>query len=118
VSRTRSEVFDDLVLDAVEEVEEVVADDPVLVARLSAIELAVEDIPPDGALADAATAGDLALGRGEAEQGDQPARLVLYRRPIELRTLDAADRARLVHEVVVEYLVDLLDVPLERLDPP
>lgn len=117
LSRTRAEVFDDLVLDAVEEVEDAVADDPALVARLAAVELGVEDVPPPEALDDAVDDGDLALGRTEPPDGDRPPRLVVYRRPIELRAVDAADRGRLVHEVVVEQLVDLLDVPAERLDP-
>jgi hypothetical protein len=117
LSRTRSEVFDDLVLDAVEEVQDAVADDPALVARLAAIELGVEDVPPPEALDDAVDDGDLALGRTEPPDHDSPPRLVVYRRPIELRAVDAADRGRLVHEVVVEQLVDLLDVPAERLDP-
>ena len=48
---------------------------------------------------------------------DRPARLVLYRRPIELRGSDAVERGDLVHDVVVEQLADLLDVPVDRLDP-
>jgi hypothetical protein len=105
------------VLDAVEEIEDAVADDPVLVARLAEVELGVEDVPPAEALADAVDDADLALGRTEAPDRDRPPRLVVYRRPIELRAMDVADRGRLVHEVVVEQLVDLLDVPADRLDP-
>jgi hypothetical protein len=117
LSRTRAEAFDDLVLDAVEEIEDAVADDPALVARLAEVELGVEDVPPAEALADAVDDADLALGRTEAPDRDRPPRLVVYRRPIELRAMDVADRGRLVHEVVVEQLVDLLDVPADRLDP-
>src|SRR6202012_2579877 len=43
VSRTRSEIFDDLVLDAVEEIEEHWATD------LAGVEFAVEDVPPASA---------------------------------------------------------------------
>ncbi len=117
LSRTRAEAFDDLVLDAVEEIEEVVQDDPALVARLGAVELGVEDVPPPGALAEAAAGRDLPLGRSEPGQRDRPARVVVYRRPLELRAGDVEDRGRLVHEVVVEQLAELLEVPAERLDP-
>ena len=118
LSTSRATAFDDLVLDAVQEVEEAVSDDPALVALVAGIELGVEDVPPEQALDEAADNGDLALARTEPAEADRPARLVVYRRPIELRAGDAADRARLVHEIVVEQLVDLLDIPAERLDPP
>ena len=112
--------FDDLVLDAVEDVEAAVADDAALVARLAGVELGVEDVPPADALERGrrrrrAPAGP---GRTEAAPPAGPARLVLYRRPIELRGPDPAERGDLVHDVVVEQLAELLDVPVDRLDPP
>ena len=114
VVRSRAEQFDDLVLDAVERVERVVRHDDTLAARVAAVALAVEDVPPPEATELAAEAP---LARSEPQQRDQPARLVLYRRPIELRSPDAQDRALLVHEVVVDELADLLGVPVDRLDP-
>ena len=117
LGRSRAEAFDDLVLDAVEEIEQAVRDDPALVNRLAAVELGVEDVPPPAALDEAAAGRELPLARVDAGARDGPARLVVYRRPLELRAADAVDRARLVHEVVVEQLADLLDVPAERLDP-
>ena len=117
IGRTRSEAFDDLVLDAVEDIEAAVHDDASLVTRLAAVELGVEDVPPPAALEEAASGRELPLGRVEPGGRDRPARLIVYRRPLELRAGDVVDRGRLVHEVVVEQLAELLEVPVERLDP-
>ena len=116
LTRTRAELFDELVLDAVEEVEEAVHGDDELARRVAAVALAVEEVPPDDS-ADRADEGSVPLARTEAAVRDRPARLVLYRRPIELRAPDPQERPLLVHEVVVEELADLLGVPVERLDP-
>jgi hypothetical protein len=117
LGRSRAAAFDDLVLDAVEEIEEAVHDDSALVTRLAAVELGVEDVPPPEALQEAAAGRELPLGRVEVGDRDRPARLVVYRRPLELRAGDVLDRGRLVHDVVVEHLAELLGVPPERLDP-
>jgi predicted Zn-dependent protease with MMP-like domain len=39
-----------------------------------------------------------------------PARIVLYRRPLEFRALDRDDLADLVHDVIVEQVANLLGV--------
>jgi hypothetical protein len=116
LSQTRAETFDDLVLDAVDQVELTVRDDTALADRVAAVELGVEDVPPEDDLARAEAGDELPLGRAEPGARERPARLVLYRRPLELRAADLSDRGLLVHEVVVELLADLLSVPLERLD--
>lgn len=117
LSRTRAETFDDLVLDAMEDVEDAVADDAALVTALAGVELGVEDVPPVDALDRADDGAELPLARVDRATRGRPARLILYRRPIELRGTDAIERGDLVHDVVVEQLADLLDVPLDRLDP-
>jgi hypothetical protein len=117
LSRTRSEEFDDLVLDAMEDVEEAVEDDEALLTAIAAVELGVEDVPPPAALDRAKGGGDLPLGRVDRAVRGRAARLVLYRRPIEVRGADPLERAQLVHDVVVEQLAELLDVPVDRLDP-
>jgi Zincin-like metallopeptidase len=121
LSRTRSETFDDLVLDAMEDVEAAVGDDAALLSALASIELGVEDVPPAEALERAGTGtgtgAELALARADRAARGRPARVVLYRRPLELRAPDLNERADLVHDIVVEQLADLLDVPVERLDP-
>ncbi len=123
LSRSRSERFDELVLDAVESAERAVRHDPPLLARLSAVEIGVEEIPPESALAMAEAALEpVPLGRSEPgtasskDGAGTAARVVVYRRPVELRAKDLTSRALLVQSVVVERLADLLGVPPESLE--
>jgi predicted Zn-dependent protease with MMP-like domain len=46
-----------------------------------------------------------------------PHRIVVYRRGIESRTANERELAALIHEVVVEQVSVLLDVPPEEIDP-
>lgn len=101
---TRAERFDDLVLGAVERVEGDFA------AELAGVELAVEEVPPPGP-------GPVPLGRVDPPAGGRPARLVVYRRPVELRSPDVRDRPGLVRDVVVELVADLLGLRPEQVDP-
>ncbi|SEF01358.1 Zinicin-like metallopeptidase [Streptomyces sp. Ag109_O5-10] len=45
------------------------------------------------------------------------ARVVVYRRPVEIRTKGRDERAALVHEVVVEQVAELLGLTPETVDP-
>lgn len=95
---TRRDRFDELVLDAAEAVE----------SRLGhpiGVELAVEDVPPSDP---APWEHGAALGRLFPAERDLPARLVLYRRPVEQRAHDESDLAAIVHEVVVEQVARML----------
>lgn len=131
-AQTRGERFDDLVLDAVEELEQRWA------AELQGVEFAVEDVPglaavpvevyanlePDPELVvDETAGGAVPLGRllpaGIDAQGRRtPARLVIYRRPLEVRAVDRADLAELAHDVVVDLIARLLDLDPDEVDPP
>jgi len=105
---TRAEQFDELVLDAASRMEHHAG------AALGNLEFAVEDVPPsDPAPWESA---DVPLGRLFAAQGKLPARLVLYRRPVETRTTDARELAALVNDVVVEQVAALLGVDPRDLD--
>jgi predicted Zn-dependent protease with MMP-like domain len=115
--RTRGEEFDDLVMDAVEELEEHWA------AELAALEFAVEDVPPAG---DTAFDPDIVVDRGVPlgrlyRQGlpeiEQPV-IVVYRRPIEARAADVEDRADLVFMVVVDLAAEFLGRDVDEIDPP
>ncbi|MFN2560987.1 MAG: metallopeptidase family protein [Jatrophihabitans sp.] len=115
--RTRGEEFDDLVMDAVEELEEHWA------AELAALEFAVEDVPPAG---DTAFDPDTVVDRGVPlgrlyRQGlpeiEQPV-IVVYRRPIEARAADVEDRADLVFMVVVDLAAEFLGRDVDEIDPP
>lgn len=105
--RTRREEFDDLVVAAVER----------LVGRweheLDDVEFGTEDVP---GLPDAW--GDQAVPLASlvpARQGT-PARIVLFRRPIELRSRGRAERADLVQEVLVEQVAELLGRDPDEID--
>jgi zinicin-like metallopeptidase len=115
--RTRGELFDDLVMDAVEEIEGHWA------AELAALEFAVEDVPPDGREADfdpgVVLDRGVPLGRLFREglpEIKQPV-AVVYRRPIEARAVDPDDRADLVFMVVVDLAAEFLGRDVDELDP-
>ncbi len=57
------------------------------------------------------------LGRYTAAHGDEPDRIIVYRRPVEIRTKTRDERALLVHEVVVEQVAELLGLAPESVDP-
>jgi hypothetical protein len=125
IARSRSEVFDDLVLDAVEDLEQTWA------SEVSQVDFAVEDVPTasgadptlefdPGVVADRG----VALGRlyrvGEAMPGgqrvDKPL-IVIYRRPIEARTGELGDRGDLVFAIVAELVAELLGKDIDEIDP-
>jgi predicted Zn-dependent protease with MMP-like domain len=108
-SRSRAERFDDHVLDAVELLERRWQ------SELEAVEFAVEDVPPS----DPAPweAGEVPLGRSFPAEASLPARVVVYRRPVETRAAEARELAPLVHDVVVEQVAHLLGLDPESVDP-
>jgi predicted Zn-dependent protease with MMP-like domain len=116
--RTRGEEFDDLVMDAVEEIEEHWA------AELAALEFAVEDVPPGSSETDFDP--DVVMDRGVAlgrlyrdglPEIAQPV-IVVYRRPIEARAVDLEDRSDLVFMVVVDLAAEFLGRDVDEIDPP
>ncbi|MFP5219573.1 MAG: metallopeptidase family protein [Actinomycetes bacterium] len=123
---TPSARFDDLVHESVERLEQRWADD------LRGVEFAVVDVPhvPPGfdatadadVVADETAGGAVPLGRlvparlgprGEAT----PARVVLYRRPLEARASSRTELAELVHDVVVDQIARLLGRSPDEIDP-
>ncbi|WP_454043166.1 metallopeptidase family protein [Cellulosimicrobium sp. Marseille-Q8652] len=108
-NRTRAERFDDVVVEVVERVERAWA------KQLRGTEFAVEDVPPS----DPAPweQGGVPLGRCFPAESGQPARVVVYRRPVEARALDAEDLEDLVRDVVVEQVAHLLARSPEEIDP-
>jgi predicted Zn-dependent protease with MMP-like domain len=114
LSRTKAEIFDDLVLDTVEALERRYA------KELSGVEFAVEDVPPDLNVydSDVLEDGEVPLARllpGGPGRHNVPPRIVLYRRPLEFRALDRDDLADLVHDVIIEQVANLLGVDPEDL---
>jgi hypothetical protein len=102
----RRQRFDTIVLEVIDSVERRWADE------LEHVELAVEEapvLPPDWA-------GDTVPLASVVQRGDD-VRLVVFRRPIELRATAGADLAALVLTVVVEQLSELLGRPPHEIDP-
>jgi predicted Zn-dependent protease with MMP-like domain len=115
LARTRAEIFDDLVLDTVESLERRYSQE------LAGVEFAVEEVPPDLNVydTDVLEDGEVPLARllpAQPGQVDMPARIVLYRRPLEFRALDREDLADLVHDVIVEQVANLLGVDPEDIE--
>ncbi|MEV0148183.1 MULTISPECIES: metallopeptidase family protein [unclassified Nonomuraea] len=113
IARSRSERFDDLVLDAVDRLR------PQWGKQLSAVEFAVEDVPPLNELGDGPATGaePVPFGRAEPAKGADPASIVLYRRPLEARARDRDTLGALVHDTVVEQVATLLGLSPETVDP-
>ena len=108
LSLTRAEQFDELVLASLDRLE------PRWSATLDAIEVVVADVPD---VAAGSPADTVPLGHAEPARGDQPARLVVHRRPVESRAHGLRAREDLVHQVVVEQLAALLGLDPGVVDP-
>jgi len=135
--RTRAERFDDLVLQAVARLE------PQWEAHLSGIEFAVEEIPPADAPLNGPR-GPVPLSRLEPgtpsgrpggpggpgpwpaagapepaddEDGPQPPRIVVYRRPLMARADGEDELGELVFDVVVEEFARILGIDPADVDP-
>jgi predicted Zn-dependent protease with MMP-like domain len=138
--RTRAERFDDLVLQAVAQLE------PRWQAELSGVEFSVEEVPPADldvdalaiealgaddldpvplarldrpvpAPADAADATGPADPGGQARRSSRPARIVLYRRPLLARAEGEDELSELVLDIVIEEVARLLRVDPQEIDP-
>ncbi len=107
-ARSRTAAFDALVLSLVQEL------DSRWHAELGLVEFAVEETPlvPDDWDADTVPLASLVRG-----SGGEPTRLVLFRRPIELRSDTRGDLSAMVHTVLVEQVSELLGRPPEEVDP-
>lgn len=123
LARTRAEEFDDLVLDAVEHLERRWR------SELDGVEFAVEEVPyvesadPDRLIhgSDVVEDSNVPLARllpaTTPDRDSSPPRIVLYRRPLEVRSRGRGDLADLVHDVVVEQVANLLGRDPEEIDP-
>ncbi|MEV6398726.1 metallopeptidase family protein [Streptomyces sp. NPDC051907] len=103
LAASRAESFRDLVQDSVERLER-------RWPQLAEVDFLVLDVPgsPDESVP---------LGSSAPASKERPARIVIYRRPVEIRTKNRDERALLVHEVVVEQVAELLGLSPESVDP-
>ncbi|WP_159673690.1 metallopeptidase family protein [Streptomyces mexicanus] len=110
LAASRAEVFADLVQDSVDRLER-------RWPQLADIDFLVLDVPrldgPDQAWSDE----PVPLGGTMPARDGRRARVVVYRRPVEIRSKGRDERAALVHEVVVEQVAELLGLTPETVDP-
>src|SRR5262245_18742665 len=103
IARSRAARFDDLVVDAIEDLARHMADE------LQTVEFAIEDVPPgDTTECDPDTVSDRGVVLGRLFRSglgsiDKPV-VVVYRRPLEARAVDPIDRSDLVFTVVSELV--------------
>jgi predicted Zn-dependent protease with MMP-like domain len=115
--RSRAQRFDDLVLEAVAQLE------PRWEAELAGVEFAVEEIPAadppddDPEPVPLARLDPASPPVSDLQRPARPARIVLYRRPLMARADDEEDLSELVLDVVVEEFARLLGVDPQAVDP-
>ena len=115
--RTRAQLFDDMVLDAVARLE------PRWETELASVEFAVQEVPDADELSD--DSGPLPLARvvpGSPSPGNRArpataARIVVYRRPLMARADDDDELSDLIFDVVVEEFARVLGLDPESVDP-
>ncbi|MET9257803.1 metallopeptidase family protein [Streptomyces sp. NPDC048182] len=110
LAASRGEVFADLVQDSVERLER-------RWPQLAEVDFLVLEVPRLDAGADAWSDEAVPLGGTVPARDGRPGRVVVYRRPVEIRTKGRDERAALVHEVVVEQVAELLGLTPETVDP-
>ncbi len=108
-SRSRAQRFDELMLDTIHRLERRWA------RYLVGTEFAVEDVPPS----DPSPWEDHGVPMGRCFPADSglPARIVVYRRPLENRATDAEDLAELIRSIVVEQVASMLGRAPDEIDP-
>lgn len=107
-ARTPEQVFDEIVLTVVQRLEERWH------RELGLVEFAVEETP---LLPDDWDAPTVPLASMVPGTGGRPTRLVLFRRPIELRCETRGDLTAMVLTVLVEQVAELLGRAPEEIDP-
>ncbi|MGC9378581.1 metallopeptidase family protein [Streptomyces sp. MH13] len=113
LAASRGEVFADLVRDSVERLER-------RWPQLADVDFLVLDVPR---LNTAAGPGDVwddeavPLGGTVPSRDGRRGRVIVYRRPVEIRTKGRDERAALVHDIVVEQVAELLGLTPETVDP-
>lgn len=107
--RTRRERFDDLVTDAGAALAERFP------RRLAHLQVLVEEVPP----ADPAPweQASVLLGRVIPPSREHPARVILYRRPLQTRCANELELETLVRQVLSEQIGSLLNISPEDVDP-
>ncbi|WP_407703473.1 metallopeptidase family protein [Streptomyces triticirhizae] len=104
---TRADTFDSLVHDSAERLRR-------RLPQLDGVDFVVREVP---VLRGASVDGAVPLGGVVRASRGRRDRIVVYRRPVELRSRNRDECAQLVHEVVVEQAAELLGLAPESVDP-
>ncbi|MER6983212.1 metallopeptidase family protein, partial [Streptomyces carpinensis] len=107
---SRAEAFADLVQDSVDRLER-------RWPQLADIDFLVLEVPRLDGPGQAWSDEPVPLGGTVPAQDGRRARVVVYRRPVEIRSKGRDERAALVHEIVVEQVAELLGLTPETVDP-
>ncbi|MBB1246167.1 metallopeptidase family protein [Streptomyces durbertensis] len=112
LAMSRAESFDSLVRDSAERLER-------QWPQLASVYFVVQEVPAPGPVERIGLDGPaiVPLGRLVPAHGGRPDCVIVYRRPVELRSKSREERALLVHEVVVEQVAELLGLSPESVDP-
>ncbi len=78
------------------------------------VDFAVEEVPPSRPTA---WERGVPLGRLFAAEPGLPARVVLYRRPIEQRAIETDDLVALIRDILAENVAHLVSRPADEVDP-
>ena len=112
--RSRSQQFDDLVLEAVARLE------PRWETELADVEFAVQEVPDADTEDEGVPLARILRGSPDTSDPGNPAtgpRIVLFRRPLLARAEDEEELSELVFDVVVEEVAEILGVDPETIDP-
>ncbi|WP_445527303.1 metallopeptidase family protein [Streptomyces cyslabdanicus] len=110
LAASRAEAFADLVQDSVDRLER-------RWPQLADIDFFVVEVPRLDGPGQTWNDEAVPLGGTVASREGRRARVVVYRRPVEIRTKGRDERAALVHEIVVEQVAELLGLTPETVDP-
>ena len=102
-ARTRAQSFHDLVLDVAADIARGWAEE------LREVHIAIDDLPPAGE--------EVPLASAEPATATHPARVVVFRRPIEARARSVRAREDLAHDAVVEAVAELRGRSPDEIDP-
>ncbi|MHA7246694.1 metallopeptidase family protein [Arthrobacter tecti] len=109
-SRTRSERFEDWVMESAQRLERLWGD------RIQDVQINVQEIP-DGLESMTPLALRGLLGTSTPAADKRPAIITVYRHPIEMAAKGYVPTNELVHDVVVEQIAELLGMTPEAVDP-
>ncbi|WP_306186077.1 MULTISPECIES: metallopeptidase family protein [unclassified Streptomyces] len=110
LAASRAEAFADLVQDSVDRLER-------RWPQLADIDFLVLEVPRLDGPAQSWSDEPVPLGGTMPARDGRRARVVVYRRPVEIRSKGRDERAALVHEIVVEQVAELLGLTPETVDP-